>query len=135
MTNVMLEILDGFSSVWVLIYWHSFKVCVSTSDFKFLIKVNIGSGYSNSSFAHSFDFYCHTNFAIRIDLWWMVSLGCELLCKLSIYTLKSDQWLTIWWAKFELECLLLIFIYFHSEFKVSCKTETLNAGTSELKKN
>ena len=30
-----------------------------------------------------------------------------LICKLSIYTLKSDQWITVWWAKFELECLLL----------------------------
>ena len=30
----------------------------------------------------------------------MVSLWCELLCKLSIYTLKSDQWITIWRAKF-----------------------------------
>ena len=34
-------------------------------------------------------------------------LWCELLCKVSIYTLKSDQWITIWWEKFELQCLLL----------------------------
>ena len=51
----------------------------------------------------------------------MVSLWCELLCKLSIYTLKSDQWITIWWAKYELECLLLIFIYSNSKFKVTWK--------------
>ena len=50
----------------------------------------------------------------------MVSLWC-LLCKCSIYTLKSDQWITIWWAKFELECLLMISIYFNSIFKVTCK--------------
>ena len=28
------------------------------------------------------------NFAKSINLWWMVSFWCELLCKLSIYTLK-----------------------------------------------
>ena len=63
----------------------------------------------------------------------MVSLWWDLLCKCLIYTLKSDQWITIWWAKFELECLLLIFIYFNSKFKVTCKNGDfkLNAGTSE----
>ena len=30
----------------------------------------------------------------------MVSLWCEILYKLSIYTLKSDQWTAIWWVKF-----------------------------------
>ena len=40
-----------------------------------------------------------------------------------IYTLKSDQWIKIWLAKFELECLLLIlvFIYSSSKFKVTSK--------------
>ena len=33
------------------------------------------------------------------------NLWCELLCKPSIYTSKSDQWIKIWWAQFELECL------------------------------
>ena len=51
----------------------------------------------------------------------MVSLWCELLCKISIYTFKSDQRIKIWWAKFELECLLLIFTYSNSKFKVTCK--------------
>ena len=50
----------------------------------------------------------------------MVSPWCELLCKLSICTL-SDQRITIWWAKFELECVLLMVIYYISKFKVSCK--------------
>ena len=26
----------------------------------------------------------------------MVSLWCELLCKRSIYTMKSDQWITLY---------------------------------------
>ena len=67
----------------------------------------------------------------------MVSIWCELLCKLSIYTFKSDQWMTIWWEKMWVKCLLLIFTYSNSKFKVTCKMRTLNAGTSELipKKN
>ena len=51
----------------------------------------------------------------------MVSLWCKLLCKLLIYTLKSDQWITIRLTKFELECLLLIFIHSNSKLKVACK--------------
>ena len=51
----------------------------------------------------------------------MVSLWCELFCKLSIHTVKSDQWIEKWWATFELECLLLISIYSNSKFKVTCK--------------
>ena len=65
--------------------------------------MNISSRHSNSNFAHSFYFYCLMHFAKCIDLWWVVFLWCELLSKLSIYTLKSDQWITISWAKFELE--------------------------------
>ena len=39
----------------------------------------------------------------------------------------------LWWANIELKfLLLLIFIYFNSTFKVTCKTRTLNAGTSGL---
>ena len=60
--------------------------------------MTISSRYSNSNFAYSFDFHCLTNFAKSINLSWMVSLWCELLCKRSIYTLKSDQWIAIWWA-------------------------------------
>ena len=52
----------------------------------------------------------------------MVSLWCELLFKLSIYTSKSNQWRTTWWAKFELECQLLIFIPLNSKFKVTCNS-------------
>ena len=55
----------------------------------------------------------------------MVSSWYEYWCKLSIYTRKSDQWITTWWAK----CLLLILIYCTSKFVVICKKWTLNAGT------
>ena len=83
--------------------------------------MNICWKHSNSDFAYSFDFHCLTNFAKKHLFVVKVSLYCELLCKLSIYTLKSDQWKTIWWAKIELECLPLIFIYSNSKFKVTCK--------------
>ena len=79
------------------------------------------SRHSSPNFAHFFDFHCLSNFAKCTNLSWMVSLWYELLYKYSIYTFKRDQWITIWWAKFELECLLLIFIYFNSKFKVTCK--------------
>ena len=51
----------------------------------------------------------------------MASLWCKFLCKCSIYNLQGDQWIIVWWAKFESECLLLIFIYFHSKFSATCK--------------
>ena len=89
----MLEILDGFSLVLVLIYQHSKLVFLQvTLNFE-LEYVNeiVSSRHYTSNFAHSFDFHCPNNYAIRINLWWTVSLWCKLLCKLSIYTLKSDQ--------------------------------------------
>ena len=46
------------------------------------------------------------------------------------FNLHLEAWSVdnIWWAKFELECLLLIFIYSNSKFKVTFKKRTLNAG-------
>ena len=95
------------------------KFHIFTSDFKFWIGVTeyYSSRHSNSNFAHSFDFHCLTNFAKNIGLSLMVSLWREFLCKLSIYNLQSDQWITIWWAKFKLECFLLINIHL-LQFKI-----------------
>ena len=74
-----------------------FKVHAFTSDFEFLIGVNESSKHSNSNFAHSmtfiafsYQFYKQYQFVKEVSLW------CKLLCKLSIYTLKSDEWITIW---------------------------------------
>ena len=64
-----------------------FKVCIFTSDFKFELE-EMNRRHSNSK---SFDLHCLTYFAKGINLWWMVSLWCELLCTLSIYTLTSDR--------------------------------------------
>ena len=57
----------------------------------------------------------------------MASLWCDLLCKLSINTWKSGQWITIIVSKkLKLEyLLLLIFIYSNSKFKVTCKNRDI----------
>ena len=78
--------------------------------------------------------HCLTNFAKNINSSQMVSLWWELFCKLSIYTLKSAQWITIWWAKFELKCLLLIFITPIQNSKSLAKMRTSNASKSYQRK-
>ena len=97
-------------------YQQSKSALIATNDFKFWIGVN---GYSNrhyqSDFSHSFDFHCLTNLLCR------ASLSCLLFRKRPIYASKSDRYIPLWWAKFELECLQIIFIYFNLKFKVTCK--------------
>ena len=39
-----------------------------------------------------------------------------------------EQSVTKWWAKFKLECLLLIYVYSNAKFIVICKPPTLNGG-------
>ena len=53
-----------------------------------------------------------------IKLWHMISIWFELLCRLSINILNSDQWIAKL-GKCELECLLII--YSNSKFIVTCK--------------
>ena len=63
----------------------------------------------------------------------MASLWCELLCKSSVYTFKSDRWIRLWWAKFELECLIIIFIIASIQNSRSLvKMKTLNASVSKF---
>ena len=61
----------------------SFKVRVLQVTLNFELELmNIRSSrHSNSNFSHSFDFHRLTNFANSINLSWMVSLWCALLCK------------------------------------------------------
>ena len=51
---------------------------------------------------------------------WVVSLWCELFRTVSISSFKSDQWIEIWRAKFELECVLLLLVFFSDllQFKI-----------------
>ena len=97
--------------------------------------MDIRSRHSNSNFANSslLTFIARTNFTKTINLWWMGSLWCELLCKLSIYTLKSDKCIMVkvtCLAKFEFKYLQLLFIYFNSKI---AKTATSNAGRAYIR--
>ena len=85
----------------------------------------------------------NSNFANHIVIHWsLLKASMESLHKIShqreticdkvmiffaklVWRCKSQDW-----AKFELQCQLLIFIYSNSKFKVTCKTRTLNADTS-----
>ena len=53
--------------------------------------MNISGRHSNSNFAPSFDSHRVNNFAKNINMSEMVSVWCELLCELLIYTLKTDD--------------------------------------------
>ena len=44
----------------------------------------------------------------------------------------NNQYITKWWAKLKLECLLLICIYTNAKFIVICKPQTLNDGRWRL---
>ena len=106
----------------------AFKVHIFTSDLLCWIEINeYYNKHSNTNFAHSLDFHYLTNFVENINIHLcdicrgLSLLGMKLLCKCSIYTLKSDQWITIWWAKFELECLLLIFSL--HQFKIKSRLQ------------
>ena len=98
------------------------KVRVLTSDFKFWMGVK---WISVSTFliriCSIFYFQCLTNFAKGIKLFCKASLWRVLLCKHPIYTSKSDRYIQLLWAKFELERLLIIFIYFNSKFKAQMR--------------
>ena len=61
-------------------------------------------------------------------------VDCLFMCflfKCSIDTSKTDQGITIWWAKFDFEFLLLIYISIQKSKKLA-KTQTLNADTLQL---
>ena len=65
-----------------------------------------------------------TNFAKITNLSCMVSLWFDSWCWFFFTPFWSNQLITKWWAKFRLECLLLIFIYTNAEFIVICKPPT-----------
>ena len=86
--------------------------------------MNISGRHSNSNFAHSFHFHCLTNFSKSINFSYMGSLWRALLYKLTTtYTFKSDHWIAISWANFELEYLIYSFTtyVYSTEFKVTWK--------------
>ena len=57
-----------------------------------------------------------------------VSLWYESWCWFLFAPFWNNQWITKWWTKFKLECLLLICAYTNAKFIVICKPRTLNDG-------
>ena len=105
-----------------------FKVCIFTSDFKFWNGVNELVVDILTQILLTLDFHCLNNFAKKYQF--VVDSFSSVWVILSTFNLhheacSMDNNMV---SKFELECLLLIFIYSNSKFKATCKTQTLNAG-------
>ena len=64
----------------------------------------------------------NTNLSGTVSLWY------ESWCWFLFTPFRNNQWITKWWAKFKLECLLLICTYTNEKFIVICKPRTLNDG-------
>ena len=79
-------------------------------------------------FAHPIEFFCLTNFEKNTNLSDMVSLWYDSWCWFLFAPFWNNQWITKWWAKFKLECLLLICTYTNAKFIVICKPRTSNGG-------
>ena len=76
--------------------------------------------------------FCLPNFAKIANLSCMVSLWCDSWCWFLFAPFWSNQKITKWWAKFRLECLLLIFIYTNARFIFICKPRTLAVGEDSV---
>ena len=63
-----------------------------------------------------------TNLSGTISLWY------EFWCWFLFAPFWNNQEITKWWAKFKLECLLLICTYTNEKFILICKRRTLNDG-------
>ena len=72
--------------------------------------------------------FLHYNFKKSMNLSGMVSLWCESWCWFLLASFWNNQQVTKWWAKFKLNCLLLICVYINAKFIVICKPRTLNDG-------
>ena len=90
---------------------------------KFLQHIIIPLTYTY--FAHPLTF-CLPNFAKIANLSCMVSLWCDSWCWFFFAPFWSNQWITKWWEKFRVECLLLICVYTNGKFVVICRPRTLN---------
>ena len=64
----------------------------------------------------------NTNLSDTVSLWY------ESWCWFLFAPFWNNQLITKWWAKFKLECLLLICTYTNTKFIVICKPRTLNDG-------
>ena len=89
---------------------------------------HISHSHTYTYFAHPIDFFAlpilkkNTNLSGKVSLWY------ESWCWFVFAPFWNNQWMTEWWAKFKLECLLLICTYTNAKFIVICKPRTLNDG-------
>ena len=60
----------------------------------------------------------------KTNLSGMVSLWCDSWCWFLFAPFWNNQWITKWWAKFKLECLLLMCSYTNAKFIVLCELRT-----------
>ena len=73
-------------------------------------------------------FFCLTKFEKNTNLSGIVALWYDSWCWFLFAPFWNNQWITKWWAKFKLECLLLICTCTNAKFTVICKPLTLNDG-------
>ena len=90
---------------------------------------HISHSHTYTYFAHPIDFFLtlpilkkNTNLAGIVSLWY------DSWCWFLFAPFWNNQQITKWWAKFKLECLLLICTYTSAKFIVICKPRTLNDG-------
>ena len=92
----------------------------------------IPSAHISNTYIHVFCspywLFCLTNFEKNTNLSGTVSLWYESWCWFLSAAFWNSQYITKWWAKFNLECLLLIYTYTNEKFIVICKPRTLNDG-------
>ena len=69
-----------------------------------------------------YQFWKNTNLSDTVSLWY------ESLCWFLFAPFWNNPLKTKWWAKFNLECLPLIYTYTNAKFIVICKSRTLNDG-------
>ena len=89
---------------------------------------HISHSHTYTYFAHPIDFYCLTNFEKNTNLSDTFSLWYESWCWFLFAPFWNNQLITKWWAKFKLECLVLICSYTNAKFIVICKPRTLHDG-------
>ena len=100
----------GVSVPAILDWWHCWSVmwlsccavCICMLYYVFVLNFSITFVYILADNTNK-----HTQLCENFNLLDMSMFSCELLCKFSIYSFKSDKWITIWTANFEFECLLL----------------------------
>ena len=105
-------------------FWHLLITREKLQKFRY----HISHSHTYAYFAHPIDFFWLTNFEKNTNLSDTVSLWYESWCWFLFAPFWNNQWITKWWAKFKLECLLLICIYTNAKFIVICKPRTLNDG-------